>query len=147
MAPTTVYLRAERNIDKVIDLARFGARKDKVTVVIQRTITTRRGDIKQVPLLEVTPTGDVQEIMAHPLRASITARLTEADLDYRDAGMNKRAAAGHEHFARLVKLSRDYMAAEREHEQNRRLRRRHNRDARRNANTAVLLDTPRKAAA
>lgn len=61
-----VRLREERKLDKQIDYSRFGARRDKVTVLIERTV----GD-RTLPVLEITPMGDIREISAPTLRTPI----------------------------------------------------------------------------
>lgn len=137
--PPVVYLDERRNLDKTIDLARFGARKDHVTVIIQRTLTTRKGDPRRVPILQITPQGDIREIAVPTLRTPISASLADADFRYRTGQMNARQRAGHAAFTELVKLARDYVAAKAEHEQNRKQRRQHKQDARRNANTTTML--------
>ena len=117
VAPPVVCLDETKNLDKTITLARFGARKDHVTVVIQRTRVTKRGDTRRTPILEVTPAGDVLEISAPRLRTPISAFLT-------DSPLNVRAGKGQTRFAEVVKMSRDYVAAEAEQEANRRTPRR-----------------------
>jgi hypothetical protein len=113
-APPVVRLNEGKNLDKTIDLARFGAAKDKVTVIIERTFTTKKGDPRRIPILEITPSANIQEILAPRLRTSIAAHLAEADLALRLGDMNRAKGNGHLRFAELVKLSRDYMAAKRE---------------------------------
>jgi hypothetical protein len=115
-APSVVRLDEGKNLDKTIDLARFGAVKDHVTVIIERTLTTKRGDPRRIPILEITPKADIREILAPRLRTPIAQLLTEADLDYRSARMNKRSAAGHVRLTEAVKVSRDYMRAKDEYD-------------------------------
>lgn len=110
-APPAVYLDELKNLDKTIDLARLGARKDHVTVIVQRLRTTKRGDVRRSPILEITPAGDVLEIPAPRLRTPISTSLSEADLLHRTGRMNVRSGEGHVRFAELVKVSRDYIAA------------------------------------
>jgi hypothetical protein len=126
-APPVVYLDAGKNLDKTIDLARFGARKDRVNVVIQRTLTTKKGDTRRIPILEITSEGNVMEIPAPRLRTPISALLTEADLAYRAGHMNIAKSNGHARFAEAVKVSRDYMAAKAEHDGSRKQRRQNRR--------------------
>jgi hypothetical protein len=134
-----VCLTESKNLDKDITLARFGAKKDRVRVVIQRTLQTRSGDTRRIPILEVTPAGDIVEVLAPTLRTPVSVRLVEADLDFRTGGMNRRARVGHNLFTEMVKISRDYLNAESEHEGNRRQRRQHERNARQNINTTSML--------
>lgn len=107
--------RIRRRMDKEIDLARFGARKDNVTVIIRRAVPTH--DVEDSPyreLLEITPEGDVREIDVPPLRVSIAARLTELDLLHRTGQMNVRAGLGHVRMAEVAKIAADYVSAENE---------------------------------
>lgn len=121
--PPVVYLDETRNIDKTIDLARFGARKDHVTVIIQRTLINRKGDPRRIPVLEITPDGDIREIVAPRLRTPISVLLADADFRHRTGQMNVRQATGHVALVNLVQRARDYVAAKTEHEQNRKQRR------------------------
>jgi len=101
--PPTVVVRLplERNFDKQLDLCRFGARKDGVTVVIERAITRRNGDVRHVPVVTITPTGDIEETVASPLTVYSLQHIAEAQR-LRDAGgMNARATRGHDRFLAL----------------------------------------------
>lgn len=142
MTTTTpvVRLAADKNIDKSITAARTLARRDGVTVIIEKGVARRDGSIRRIPILEVSPKGDVWEVPAPALRVSIAQRLTEVDINRRIFGMNARAAAGHERLDKLVSDSRNYLAAAAEHARTYRQQQQHTRNARANRNTTAMLD-------
>lgn len=142
-ATPVVYLDAKKNLDKDIDLARFGARKDHVTVILQRVFTTQKGNLRRTPILEITPKGDLLEILAPRLRTPIHEHLADADIAFRLGDMNRARAEGHLHFATLVKVSRDFLAAKRDWEASEANQKQpkgsFEREARRNKNTTTML--------
>lgn len=81
MAPTkTIYIpAAKRDLDKhgrvkdkLIDLCRVGAQKDRVRVVITKPRASRfGGQDEQLPVLEVTPDGVVSEFGAPTMRQTL----------------------------------------------------------------------------
>lgn len=118
-----VRLPLEKRLDRQIDICRFGARRDHVTVIIERHTTRKDGSVRRTPILELTPDGDIREIDAAPLRVAIAAHMADAHLTYLEGGMNARASAGHERFNELSRQSADYIAAARAAVQERRGRR------------------------
>lgn len=64
---TIVRLAEERNLDRQIDICRKGAIRDRVRVIIERP--TKRGT--KIPVLEITPQGDIREVPAPALKTPI----------------------------------------------------------------------------
>lgn len=91
MAPTakTVFIAAtkrdlDRNgrvRDKLIDLCRLGAVKDRTRVVITRPRPSRTPNatpLPSTPVIEISPQGDVIDVNAAGLRLSFADALPEA---------------------------------------------------------------------
>ena len=57
----------QRNLDRQIEVCRKGAQTDRVYMVIERT--TKRGT--KLPIIEITPQGDIREVPAPTMRTSI----------------------------------------------------------------------------
>ncbi len=112
--PITVHLPAEKNLDRQIEVCRHTARKDQVTVIIERSVERRDGSKRVIPILEITPAGDVREIEVNTFRVSVLEHTALAHLDYLDGRMNRRAAEGHARLNELGRVSADYLAADRE---------------------------------
>lgn len=86
-------------------------------MIIERTVPRRDGSTRRIPIIEITPSGDIREIDAPPLRVTIMDHLLEANASRYygvTTGMNIAARKGHEAIAELVKVSADYLAAARE---------------------------------
>ena len=88
-------------------------------MIIERTVARRDGTPRHIPIVEITPGGDIREIDARPLRVSLLTHTALAHLDYLDGRMNARAAEGHRQLNELGRISADYLAAERESRQSR----------------------------
>lgn len=97
-----VRLPEERNMNRLIDIVRLGARRDNAMVIIERHIGNRR-----VPVLEVTPEGDLCEVPAARLRTTIGAHMSEQHFRALTGQMNKRATAGHFTWERMVRRVRE----------------------------------------
>jgi hypothetical protein len=108
-----VHFRAEKNLDKQIDLCRFGAQKDNVTVIIERVTERRDGTFRRTPLLEITPHGDVLEVPAARMRITLMEHAASAHLLYLEGGMNKQAAESHARLNELNRTTQDYIEAAR----------------------------------
>jgi hypothetical protein len=77
-----VHLPEERDMDRLIKVAKYGAKRDNVTVVIERRVADRR-----TPLLQVSPDGRVKAIPASTLRVTVKDRLRAS------ANINRNVAA------------------------------------------------------
>lgn len=109
-----VRIREERKLDKQIDYCRFGAKRDKVTVLIERMA----GD-RTIPVLEITPMGDIREIPAPTLRTPIH-RLFQEQYSRID---NYGAIDAKHRFALMVGEAHAIVEAERRDSKERRARR------------------------
>jgi hypothetical protein len=110
---TIIRLPEEKKLDKQIDICRFGAKRDNVTVLIERTITRKDGSTNTFPIFEITPAGDLREVPPPSLKATIGARMREQHVRYLEGEMNAGMTAGHERLDALVGDSRDALAADR----------------------------------
>lgn len=99
MAPvSTVRIPAQgkKDIDaygrvqnKLIDLCRVGAAKDNVRVIIERV----KPSGQRIPVLEISPNGDVAEIGPPTLKASLADKFPAALRQIGFAHRNQEAAA------------------------------------------------------
>jgi hypothetical protein len=112
--PLIVRLPAEKNLDRQLDVCRHTAKREKATVVIERVVERRDGSKQRIPILAVTPEGDIREMDAPALRVRLLDHTALAHLDYLEGGMNKRSAEGHALLNELGRQSQDYLDAERE---------------------------------
>lgn len=138
--PPAVRLHADKNLDKSITAARLQARRDSVTIVLEKGVPRRDGTIRRIPILEITPHGDVLEVPAAMLRVPNAQRVTEADFDRRQGLMNARASRGHDNFARLIEDSHNYLQAAAELRADYRRQQAHKQAARANRHTTTQLD-------
>lgn len=95
MAPAiTVRLAEERKLDRQLDYCRFGARKDNARVIIERTVTSKNPHVpvRRVPILEITPDGDVREVPAPTLKHSLADAFPAAFQAARRRPAAKKAA-------------------------------------------------------
>lgn len=122
--PKYFYVPAEKNLDKQIDHLRTRAKKDGITMIIEQITQRRDGSPRRVPIVEITPTGDIREIDAPALRVPLIDHTALAHLDYLDGRMNKRAAEGHARLNELGRITHDYIVAAREAYSSTRKRRR-----------------------
>lgn len=145
--PLFVRLAADKNIDKTIAKARHGARTSGLLHIIEKEVARRDGSLRRIPILEVTPAGDVLEVPAAPLRVMTAQHITDADLDRRMGRMNARAARGHDNFARIMEDTRNYLQAAADLARDYRQQRQHRQAARTNRHTTTQTDSaPRHAA-
>jgi hypothetical protein len=106
--PGLVRVAEERNTDKVIRNARTRAQQDGVTVLIMRTDKRERS----FPVLEITPQGDVCEVLAPTLRATLRDRFEEQSLDVLDVRTTGQARArASTRFAQIVVRTNEVIAA------------------------------------
>ncbi len=76
-SPRVVRMPLERNVDKQLELCRFGAQRDHMIVVLEREVTNASGHVvRREPVVEITETGDVREVAPRGLRVSLMDRLT-----------------------------------------------------------------------
>lgn len=123
MTTKTIRLPEEKKLDKQIDICRFGAKRDNVTVLIERTITRKDGSTSTFPILEITPQGDLRETPPLGLRVTIGALMTCQHVRYLEGEMNVAMAEGHEKLDILVGQSRDILADARRRRSERKARR------------------------
>lgn len=113
--PPVVRLEADKNLDRSINLARLRAKKEGATVFIEKGIARRDGSIRRIPILEVTPQGDVLEVPAATLRTPIAQQVLEQDIVRHQGGLNARATRGHDRLVRVITDSMNYLKAATEH--------------------------------
>jgi hypothetical protein len=99
MAPVStvrIPAKGKKDIDaygrvqnKLIDLCRVGAAKDNVRVVIERV----KPSGERVPVLEISPNGDVAEIAPPTLKSSLADKFPAALRQIGFAHRNQQAAA------------------------------------------------------
>lgn len=131
-----VCLPEEKNLDKQLSAARIRAQREHTTFIIERTLTRRDGSARRIPILEITPKGDLLEVPAPRLRVSLGARF---DWDMSHKRVNNPLTDGRAVMSYLMKMSREYLAAEAEYRQQNSRNKNHQRAARRNANTTTML--------
>lgn len=117
--PITIHIPAGKNFDRQIEVCRHTARKEKATVIIERSVERRDGSKRVIPIMEITPNGDVREIEVNTFRVSVLEHTALAHLDYLDGRMNRRAAEGHARLNELGRVSADYIAADRDNRRGR----------------------------
>lgn len=102
----------EKNLDRLINICRFGAIRDNVTVLIDRTIPSKHGP-RRIPIIEISPTGDFREVDAPPLRVTLRERQIEhAFLARQDDGpVNPTAARAIVFATRLAERADEVMKA------------------------------------
>lgn len=96
-ATTTIHLSEENNLDRQIDICRKGATRDHVRVIIERT--TKRGT--KIPLIEITPQGDIREVDAPTLRTPIR-ELVKHVMSDETLRPNRAALTGYAYLSSLV---------------------------------------------
>jgi hypothetical protein len=112
---TTVHQPEDRNVDRQILKARATAIKDKVRVLIERT--TKRGT--RIPVLEITPQGDIREVPAPALRVSLRERMNDLFTDP-NLRPNTAAVDGYAHISMMVAESDRRIATKKARNQGRR---------------------------
>ncbi len=94
---TTIHLPEDRNIERQIAKARITAIKDKVRILIERT--TKRGT--KIPVMEITPQGDVREVPSPALKVTVRERMNSLFSDP-TLRPNTRATDGYMGISMLV---------------------------------------------
>ena len=105
----------QRNLDRQIDVCWKGAQKDHVYVVIERT--TKRGT--KLPIVEITPQGDIREVPAPTMRTSIRVLVTHLLSDATFAP-NRAALTAYAWLSSLVAATDQRIHAKRGRNQERR---------------------------
>lgn len=112
-------LPEEKRLDKQIEICRFGAKRDNVTVLIERPHVRKTGETIMTPILEISPAGDIAEVLAPTLRTPIRIHMHDQHVRYLEGSMNAGMRAGHERLGDLVEDTRDTLATERADSQRR----------------------------
>ena len=125
--PAIVRIIEKGNLDRTVGVARTTARRDNRTVLIERAIKRRDGSELLVPVLEITPGGDIREVSPPSLRVSLGDRFLHhfESIDPTSRWMNFL-----HNMANMVIQSRDYLQAEAEHARIRRVGNHRNRRSR-----------------